>query len=210
MTRLLAVFSALVAAVAAPAQPSNSWDAAYLSANPSFRQEPNRFLVEVAAELEPGAALDVGMGQGRNALHLARKGWRVTGFDVSPAGVEQARAAAKAEGLELTALVEGSAEFDWGEERWDLIVVAYFPFLRQSIEPLLRSLRPGGSIVVEAYHADAALDRPPGPSPGVTFDDNELLELFSGLRVIEYQDRRGIADWDLFKTRLVRLHARKD
>lgn len=201
----------LGAAFAALAQnrPLGPWDAAYLADHKSFNSEPNGFLVDVAKGMEPGRALDVGMGQGRNSLFLARQGWEVTGYDISQAGVSQALRQAEEEGLEIEALVESSADFDWGEERWDLIVVAYFPFLRQSMEPLLRSLRPGGSVVVEAYQADAALDRPPGPGAGVTFSANELLEIFSDLRVVEYHDLRAKADWGLFETRLVRLHARK-
>ena len=49
-------------------------------------------------------ALDVGMGQGRNALALARLGWEVTGFDVSAVGLAQARAAATAQGVTINAV----------------------------------------------------------------------------------------------------------
>ena len=61
-----------------------------------FNTAPNQFLVDVTSTLPAGRALDVGMGMGRNALHLARKGWDVTGFDVSAVGVQHAQAAAKA------------------------------------------------------------------------------------------------------------------
>ena len=212
MIRFLAISWALAFVSMAPAQqaPGSGWDAAYMTDTPSFRQEPNGFLASVIEGVEPGRALDVGMGQGRNTLFLARQGWRTSGFDVSEAGVSQAIRQASEEGLEIEAVVESFSEFDWGEEQWDLIVVAYFPFLRQSLAPMLKSLRPGGSIVVEAYQAEAALDRPPGPGPGVTFATNELLKLFADLRVLEYQDVRAEADWGLFETRLVRLHARKD
>ena len=188
----------------------SSWDRSYLTETPSFRQEPTVFLVSAVEDLEPGAALDVGMGQGRNALFLAERGWRVTGFDVSQAGVNQAVTAAEEKGLEIEAVVEPAQRFDWGTNRWDLIVLAYFPFTRQMAAKIEESLKPGGHIVIEAYHADAKQDRPPGPSPGVTFATNELLELFDGYRVLHYEDARGSADWGLFETRLVRLMARKE
>src|SRR5690606_33267209 len=200
--------TALALTLRLPAQqPPGPWDAAYLADPPAFSSEPNEFLVKAVTGLSPGLGLDAGMGQGRNALHLARNGWRVAGFDVSAAGVAQAQEQAKAEGLELDAVVRSHADFDWDAERWDLIVAAYFPVLRQSLDKITAGLRPGGMLVVEAYHADAALDRPPGPGAGVTFADNELLELFAGLRAIEYQDVRARADWGLFETRLVRLAA---
>ncbi|HBY64659.1 MAG TPA: hypothetical protein DEH78_32975, partial [Solibacterales bacterium] len=62
---------------------------------PSFNTQPNRFLVEAAAAIPAaGSALDAGMGQGRNALFLASKGWKVTGFDVAEAGLRAASARA--------------------------------------------------------------------------------------------------------------------
>src|SRR5258708_5913914 len=48
-----------------------------------YNPEPNEFLVEMVRARKPGFALDVAMGQGRNALYLASKGWRVTGIDIS-------------------------------------------------------------------------------------------------------------------------------
>ena len=62
---------------------------------PEFKTEPNRLLMETVDGRKPGRALDVGMGQGRNALALARLGWDVTGFDVSAVGLAEASAAAR-------------------------------------------------------------------------------------------------------------------
>jgi methylase of polypeptide subunit release factors len=56
-----------------------------------FPRRPNEFLVEMTKRREPGQALDVGMGQGRNSIYLAKQGWDVTGFDASSEGVRQAR-----------------------------------------------------------------------------------------------------------------------
>ncbi len=187
-----------------------AWDAAYLDPSAgAFSAEPNAFLMDVARDMTPGTALDVGMGQGRNALYLATLGWTVTGFDPSAVGVRQAREAAAKAGLTLTALVQRSQEFEWGTDRWDLIVLTYFPGVRQHVAQIVQSLRPGGAVVVEGYHTDAARDRPPGPGPGVSYEDNELLRLFPTLRVVRYEDARGRADWGMFETRLVRLLAQK-
>jgi SAM-dependent methyltransferase len=184
-----------------------SWDGAYL--NPDFNLEPNAFLVAVTKDLKPGDALDVGMGQGRNAIFLAGQGWNVTGFDVSRVGVTQARERAQASQLKLNALRQTAADFDWGTNRWDLIVVMYFPGLWPYLQQITRSLKPGGVVVVEAYHADATLDKPPGPGAGVRFESNELLTLFAPFRILRYEDVRARADWGMYDTRMVRLLARK-
>lgn len=89
-----------------------------------FNTAPNQFLVDVTSTLRAGRALDVGMGMGRNALHLARKGWDVTGFDVSAVGVQHAQATAKAERLTLQAVVAADEEFEFGRAQWDLVLLA--------------------------------------------------------------------------------------
>ncbi len=54
-----------------------------------FRYEPNAFLVQTAKRLKPGKALDIAMGQGRNAVFLATQGWDVTGYDLADEGRRQ-------------------------------------------------------------------------------------------------------------------------
>lgn len=181
-----------------------SWDQAYLEATPSFNAKPNAFLVEVAASLTPGTALDVGMGQGRNALFLASQGWEVTGFDVSEVGLQSARAQARAAGLTMTTVRASDTEFDWGTSRWEMIVMTYFPSLREAMPRVIQSLRPGGVLVVEAYHADSG-----AAGPSVTFQAGELPALVTPLRVVRYEEPHARADWGLFDTALVRLLAQK-
>jgi 2-polyprenyl-3-methyl-5-hydroxy-6-metoxy-1,4-benzoquinol methylase len=59
----------------------------YASQNPIYSTAPNPFLVEVVQELRPGRAIDVGMGEGRNSIFLAQRGWDVTGIDLAEVGI---------------------------------------------------------------------------------------------------------------------------
>ena len=95
------------------------------SGPPKFNTQPNDFLVDAVADLPPGDALDVGMGQGRNSIYLASRGWKVTGFDVAEVGLRRARAEAARLGLSFTAVQAADEEFDFGRDRWDLIVIIY-------------------------------------------------------------------------------------
>jgi hypothetical protein len=79
------------------------WNAIYRDGG-EFNHEPNRFLVAMAADRHPGTALDVAMGQGRNALYLASRGWTVTGIDTADDGLRLAREAAAVRGLQIDAL----------------------------------------------------------------------------------------------------------
>ena len=64
-----------------------------------FGVEPNRFVAEHLAGLRPGMVLDLGAGQGRNAVWLAGQGHRVTAVDLSPVAGDQTREGAVAAGL---------------------------------------------------------------------------------------------------------------
>jgi 2-polyprenyl-3-methyl-5-hydroxy-6-metoxy-1,4-benzoquinol methylase len=186
------------------AQPSE-YNQLYSSGSAVYTREPNALLVEAVRNRKPGRALDVGMGQGRNALFLARNGWDVTGFDSADEGIRQAKAQASRLGLKLTAQVNTFEAFEFGLESWDLIVLTYEP--TKAIAPkVTRALRPGGIVVVEDRHLDTRRVWPAG-----TFQDNELLSLFAGLRVLRYEDVWALPDWSAKKVaeRLVRLVAEK-
>src|SRR3954463_12113503 len=118
-------------------------------------------MVRMIGGRKPGRALDVAMGQGRNALWLAAQGWDVTGFDISAVGIGQARKEAERRGLRITTFVTPYEEFDWGQEKWDLVVFTYF-FPQPVLPKVWEALRPGGMILVEGFHVDTAWVRPLG------------------------------------------------
>jgi len=182
------------------------WNTILTSDQPRFNIKPNAFLVEMVRGRQPGKALDVGMGQGRNAIWLAQAGWDVTGFDPAERAVALARQNAQKVGVRLTAEVKGMEEFNFGEGRWDLIVLSYVG-ARQLNDIVPRSLRPGGILVLEAFHRDATKDGPIGGA--VVFDPGELPSLFKTLRVVRYQEPLQIADFGLERARVVQFCAEK-
>lgn len=169
---------------------------------PEFRTAPNRLLVGAVERVKPGTALDVGMGQGRNALYLAARGWQVTGFDVSAVGLERAKAAAAAQGLTIRSVHASDEEFDFGREQWDLIALLY-ALEKRSVFRVKEALRPGGLVVVEAAHREAS-------GGEWEFESNELLTIFAGFKILEYEELMGEYDWAPGKPiRMVRLVAEK-
>jgi SAM-dependent methyltransferase len=183
------------------------WNRILTAEKPLFNTSPNAFLVEMVKGRTPGTALDVGMGQGRNAVFLAEQGWRVTGFDPADKAVALANTIARQRGVALTTHVEGSETFDFGENRWDLILISYVG-ARDVADRVVRALRPGGIVVVEAFHRDVTRNNSVGG--GVVFDSNELLQLFPGLRVLRYEDLETKTDFGRGLTRAVRLCAMKE
>lgn len=93
-----------------------------------------------------------------------------------------------------------------GIEQWDLVVFIHMG-LRELLEQVYDSLKPGGLVVVEAFHRDVT--RTASVGGGVVFDTNELLKLFKRFRILRYEDTDDIADCGNKKERLVRLCAQK-
>src|SRR3954471_21444334 len=73
---------------------AHEWDERYAGTDLVWSAEPNRFVAEEVADLRPGRAVDLGAGEGRNALHLARLGWDVTAVDFSQVALDKGRAVA--------------------------------------------------------------------------------------------------------------------
>jgi SAM-dependent methyltransferase len=162
----------------------------------------NKFLGQVVKDLQPGKALDIGMGQGRNSLFLAAFGWEVTGFDISEVGVKQALAEAAGRGLKIDARVGDVDKFDYGKERWDLVLGMYMhEYLNRNAAKVVASLKPGGRLVVEGIHRDIGKNNLQGVPYG--YRNNELPKIFGALRIRYYEDNLAQADWDRSGGKLV-------
>jgi len=167
-----------------------------------FLRQPNRLLVEVVKGRKPGAALDVAMGQGRNALHLAAQGWKVTGVDISDEGIRMAREEAARRKLALEAVNANIDEYDFGKARWDLVTMIYAGDKVAWIEKIKPSLRPGGLFVVEFFAKT-------GDGDG-GFEPGQLAKLFAtGFEILKDEVVEDAPDWALDRAKLVRFVAKK-
>ena len=183
-----------------------------LSGNPEidgFPGTPSAFLIEATRGLKPAAALDVGMGQGRNALYLAQAGWDVTGFDISETGLSVARANAEKKGLHINTVKASYGAFDFGTEKWDLIVLtfAWAPVSDPGfVRRIQASLRPGGKVVFEHFIRD--VDHP-YPEVVRALEPGQLKSCFGAFQIERYEEIDGIGDWGGSGSRLVRMIVRK-
>jgi len=143
--------------------------------------------------LRPGdPAMVLAMGDGRNALYLAKLGLQVTGIDISSVGLENARQAATERGLQIEAIQANLFRYDLGEESWGLVTNIYFNPAIHIFDRLKAAVRPGGYLLVEGYGSDYTDG---GPAMETKYHPNQLLEELSSWRILEYQDGVFPSDW---------------
>jgi SAM-dependent methyltransferase len=182
------------------------WNRVLTSDKPTFNTNPNQFLTEVVSKRKTGTALDVGMGQGRNGIWLAQQGWQVTGFDPADQAVALARKTAEKAGVRLDTSIQQAENFDFGENKWDLILISYAGG-RGLEAKVTRGLKPGGLLIVLGFHRDATKGNKIGA--GVVFDTGELPSMFPNLRVVRYEEPIDLADFGKVRVRLVKYAAEK-
>lgn len=170
----------------------------------AYTHEPNALLARTVGGVRPGRALDLAMGQGRNALYLAAKGWKVTGVDVADEGVRQAKASAAERGLELDTVIANIDEYDFGTDRWDLVTMIYAGSSPEWIERIKPGLRSGGLFVLEFFYKDPDDTKTWGGTDAAT-----VSAAFTGWKILVREEVDDVADWGKSKARLVRFVARK-
>ncbi len=172
------------------------WNDAYRKAA-WYTKDANKFLMKVADKLAPGSALVLAMGQGRNALYLAARGWQVTGVDMAEVGLAKARKTAAARKLSLNAVLANIDKYDFGRDKWDLVTMLYAGNSGEWIKRIKTGLKPGGRFVVEFFHGKTG------------FTAEGLAKQFVGWTIEHNQEVEDIADWGMRKAKLVRFVARK-
>ena len=151
-----------------------AWDERYGSSDRIWSGNPNPRLVAAATELTPGAALDVGCGEGADAIWLASQGWHVTGIDISTVGLD--RAASQA----AIASPKNAHRITWQQadllswvppaRRFDLVSAQFMQLPQPERASLHRRLaeavRPGGVLLIVGHHPsdlDSGIGRPHHP-----------------------------------------------
>lgn len=179
-----------------------SWNRRYREGSHASR-DPDPFLSQAYEDYvqplfpKPGTALDVAGGLGRHAIWLARRGWQVTGTDISEVALANARDNAGPVADRIEFVHADMKKFKAGRQRYDLVLV-FFYLERKIFRELMRALRPRGLLVYKTYTLEQRKFKG-GPShPLHLLRKNELLQAFSGLRVLYYAETvrdRGVAEF---------------
>jgi cyclopropane fatty-acyl-phospholipid synthase-like methyltransferase len=146
------------------------WNNRFAGEEYVFGTEPNAFLASQAALLRPGMrGLSIADGEGRNGVWLARQGLAVTSVDFSPAAQAKARRLAESHGVSMEFVLADLDAWDWGRERFDLVVGIFFQFAEAAkrvrmFRHMQDTLAPGGLLMIEGYTPAQLKYRTGGPS----------------------------------------------
>jgi SAM-dependent methyltransferase len=172
------------------------WDELYASRELVWTAEANRFVAEELAGLAAGRALDLGTGEGRNAIWLAERGWQVTAVDFSAAGLAKAARLAGSRGVTGVRWVEADLRgYQPGPAAYDLVLVAYVHLLPDEFAALLRmaasALAPGGTLLVVGHDADNIAHGHGGPQdPRVLHRVPDVVAALPGLDIQRAEQAR--------------------
>jgi SAM-dependent methyltransferase len=166
----------------------DDWNCRYQGDDLLWTDQPNRFLVAEVDALEPGRALDLACGEGRNAVWLAEQGWQVTGVDFSQAAIEKARLLAENRGVEADWVCVDLLEYVPPPEAYEFVIVFYLQLpveARRKIFPRAASaVAPGGTFLL-VTHDSGNLERGfGGPrDPAVLYGAEEVEAGLEGFEI---------------------------
>ena len=128
------------------------WNARYAQKELVWSAEPNRLFAAEVGGLRPGRALDLACGEGRNAVWLADRGWRVTGVDFSDVALAKAAELAASRGVDVEWVVADILDHEPEPRAFDLAALLYLQLPRddllRAVRSAARAVAPGGTLVV--------------------------------------------------------------
>jgi SAM-dependent methyltransferase len=161
------------------------WDERYRSNSSVWSGDPNPQLVAEVSALRAGHALDVGSGEGADAIWLARRGWRVTAVDISTVALQRSASIAEDAGDDVAGRIEWrQADItEWvPDEAYDLVSVQFMQLPKVVRDPAFRrlaaSVAPDGTLLVVGHHPsdlETSVRRPRGTDLLYPADDVAAL-----------------------------------
>jgi len=186
---------------------ADDWNERHRAGGLLWREDPSRFVVQELEHVGAGRALDLACGEGRNAVWLAGRGWRVTGVDFSSVALEKAQLLAGDHGVEAEWIEADVSTWVLEEAAYDLVIVCYLHLRaeqrRLALAHAAAGIAPGGIFLVVGHDLSNLAYGTGGPQdPTVLYTTDDIAGELAPLeieraciveRLVETLDTRRIA-----------------
>jgi SAM-dependent methyltransferase len=167
---------------------NKAWNERYRKSDPVMPSGHSIVLEEHVKDLSPGTALELAAGDGRNALFLARCGWKVTAVDFSEVALERGRGFAHQLGLSVDWQLADLTIYRPEPQAYDLVCLFYLHLPKKDFHEILRraadSLSPGGTLLVVGHDLRNLSEGSGGPrDPEILYTCQDLTTILAGLRI---------------------------
>jgi len=193
---------------------SSSWEEAYRSVESLWGLKPDRTLMEYAKIVPEGVVLDLGIGEGRNALFFAKMAYEVEGVDISQTAIERCLQRAETQNLKVKAEVKDLKEMGIAHGKYSLIIAAWvLNFLRKAeaekiVDKIKNGLKKDGLVYVGIFSpSDPGCQRAKETLREVEentfysekrnsfihyFTRDEIVSLFNGFKITYFVEGTGL------------------
>jgi len=169
----------------------DKWNERYSGTELVWSGTANTEFVRQVADLRPARALDLGSGEGRNAIWLAQQGWQVCAVDFSDAGISKARQLAtklSPEKIEIEWVVSDACEFE-DKAGFDLVAILYLHTTKAErdrwLPKAINMVRPGGAFIYIGHDPENITQGVGGPQiPELLPDASEFGEYLSEFDIV--------------------------
>ena len=167
------------------------WNQIYVGGQFDYDKEPNRHLKHALNLLRErgvtqGLLLDCAMGEGRNSIYSALQGFTVHGFDISDEAMSHARKTAEALGTQIHTSQSDTDIYDYSTEKWDVILVLFYPAIRPILDRIKQALKPGGYLILASPMVGMEKIAPEA-HPDILnnlYEPGELARTFQGYEIL--------------------------
>ncbi|MDD0852447.1 class I SAM-dependent methyltransferase [Halobacteriovorax sp. GB3] len=165
------------------------WDKKFNKERYVYGKAPSKFLAENYDYIPHGSrVLDIGMGEGRNAVFLATKGYKVTGVEISPIAIRKAKLLAREFDVRIDPVLSSIEDYKVEKNSLDAIICFYF--VDKAInEKFFEWLKPGGILIFEAFtKRQESISKDKEIDLGEVFEEGELLKIFPKMRTLKFEE----------------------
>lgn len=180
---------------------TNMWDERYAGGEYFYGTRPNAFMVSQHHLLKPGMkCLAVADGEGRNGVWLVEQGLKVLSVDSSAVAASKADTLAQQKGVKLDFEVADLLNWEWGENRYDVVVAIFIQFATpeqrtQLFSSIKKCLKPGGLLLLQGYTPRQLEYKTGGPSQAENLYTEAMLRTaFTDMEIMHLQEHDSEID----------------